>query len=225
MRKAIALSLGVMLAAACGGSKGGKDGETAAEAEVDISAIDQLKGLSTELQVGVDEMMQPITDSEAVVDQITSLPDRLDLDAQALMAMASATLENGTVEISTDLDLTAEARAEVEAVLTKLQAIVDGLKATPERAKALTAKAATAMAQVPVLATKVTTSAQAKLANPLGSAESKAQAQADIEAVAQIKGDVETQIADVQNKIAGIPAMATEALAKLTASFAGSAGT
>jgi chromosome segregation ATPase len=227
MKRTVAISSTLLLAAslvACGGSKG-KSGDTSAEAEVDLSAMDELKGLSTELQAGIDELMQPIDDSQAVIDEITALPQKLNLDAKSLMSMASATVENGTVSIDANMDLEAEARAEVEAVLGKLQAIIEGLKATPERVKLLGTKAAGAVAKVPVLATKIQTTATAKLGNPLASAESQAQAQADLDSLAQVKGDVQAQIQDVQAKIQGIPAMATEALAKLTAAFAGGAST
>jgi hypothetical protein len=211
---------------ACGGGNGGS-GETSADAEADLSAMDQLNGLSVELQAGLDTLMQPINDTQSVIDDITSMPARLNIDAASLMSMASATMESGTVSIAADFNAEAAVRAEVEAVLTKLQGIVAGLKATPERVQQMSMTLAQATAKLPVLATQVTTSAQAKLANPLGSAESKAQAQADLNAVAGVQANIQAQISDVQAKVTGIPVMATEALAKLAASFAGgaSAGT
>jgi hypothetical protein len=209
--------------AACGGSKA--EGDTAGEAKVELSGIQKLEKLSADLQAGVDQLMQPITDTQWVVDQVTSLPARLNLDAKSLLGMAKATMDSGSISISADLNLAAEAQAEVQALLERIQAIVAGLQATPERVKILTAQAGAAIAQVPVLAMGITTSAQAKLANPLASAESKAQAQADLSAVVNVQAGVEAQIQDVQNKIMGIPALATEALAKLAASFAGGAST
>jgi hypothetical protein len=213
----------VCAVAACGGSKGKGDANASGEAEVQLSGIQKLEKLSANLQAGVDQLMQPITDTQWVIDEITSLPARLNLDAGSLLGMAKATMDSGTISISADLNLAAEAQAEVQALLEKIQAIVAGLKATPERVQALTVQAGAAIAQVPVLATGISTAAQAKLANPLASAESKAQAQADLSAVVNVQASVEAQIQDVQNKIVGIPAMATEALAKLAASFAGGA--
>ncbi|MDD5308861.1 MAG: hypothetical protein PHU25_16220 [Deltaproteobacteria bacterium] len=148
------------------------------------------------------------------------MPARLNLNAKAFMGMAKATLDSGSVSISADLNLYAAAKAEVEAALNKLKGIVEGLKAAPDRVQALAVKATAAVAQVPVLATQVTTTAQATIANPFASAESKTQAQADLSGVTQIQADVTAQIQDVQNKIMGIPALAASALAKLTASFA-----
>jgi len=155
-----------------------------------------------------------------VIDDITTLPDRLGMDASALMSMVGATMEGGEVSISADMNLDAEAKAELEAVMNRLKGIVEGLKATPDRVKVMMGRVTAATAEVPVLATEVTTSANLTLSNPLASDEDKAQAQADINNVAQIKGMVEAKIQEVQNQLANIPAMATEALAKLTASFA-----
>ena len=203
--------------AACGGSS--EETKTAAEAKGTLSATDQLKALSVDLQAGMDALMQPINDTESLVNDITNLPAKLNLNATTLMSMAKATLDSGTVSISADLNLDANAKAEVEATLNKLKGIVQGLKAVPDRVQGLAAKATAALAQVPVLTAQVTTSAQATMANPFASAESKTQAQAELNGVAQIQTDVNAQIQNIQKNIAEIPTLAASALAKLAASF------
>jgi hypothetical protein len=210
-----------LLLCACGGDK--KDAGGTGEAKVELSAMDELKGLSTELQAGVDGLMAPINEVDGLINDVTSAPGRLGIDAGSLMSMDSATMSNGQVAIAADFSADAAVRAEVEAILGRLNNIVVELKATPDKVAALSAKVVEATARVPVLATGITTSAQMKLTNPLGSAEGKAQAQADLSAVAGVQADVQATIADVQNKIAGIPAMGAQALAKLTAAFAGGA--
>jgi hypothetical protein len=207
----------VLAVSACGGSSQGAN----SAADADLSPIEQLQALSTNLEAGVNNLMQPITDVEVVADQVTSLPDRLGLDLYSVMTMAKATMDRGQISVMADLGLAAEARLELETVLHQVQLIATGLKETPSRAMALLTQAGAATAQLPILATKVTTMAQAKLANPLANAASKAQAQADMAAVVNVQADVEMQISDIQAQIKGIPVLAAEALAKLAGAFAG----
>lgn len=226
MKKGI-LMVSLLLAiglVACGGSKTKTNTSADASAQVDIEPIDELQGLSSSLQASVDALMQPINDVDGLIDDITSLPTKLNLDAPSLMSMFSAQLSSdGTVEVSADITTDEMARAEIQGILARLKAIVDGLKAIPENTKMVAAQAATAVVRVPALATKVTTSANAKLVNPFGKAEDKAKAQADIQAVAGIQAGVQAQIQDIQAKVTEIPALAASALAKLTAAFAGGA--
>ncbi len=205
---------------ACGGSSGGS-GNTTAAAEVDLTPIQELQALSGNLQAGLNEVMQPINDIELAIDDMTTAPERLNMNAGAFMEMARSTAGSGQISISAGSEISAEARAELEATLFRLQRIVAGLKATPEKVAQLTAQASVAMAQVPALAAKVTTSAQASIANPMASVESKAQAQVDLEAVTGIQADVSAQIGEMQQKFSEIPAMATQAFAKLTSTLSG----
>jgi hypothetical protein len=212
-------------AAACGGSKGeaktAGEAKAAGQAKVNLSTMDQLKGLSTDLQAQLDTLMAPVNEVDALVNQITSMPSRLGVDSKALLATAKATVENGKVAVSADISSDAAVRAEVEQVLGKLKKTVDGLKAIPTNAKNLVAKAAQALVAVPVLGAKVTFEANVKLSNPFGAPLAKEQAQADIQSVAQVQAEVQGKIQQVQQKVVGLPTLATSALAKLAASFAG----
>jgi tRNA A22 N-methylase len=60
------------------------------------------------------------------------------------------------------------------------------------------------------------------MSNPFGDASAKAKAKADLDAVKSVQADVTKAIEGVQGKVGTIPGMATDALAKLTASFAAS---
>ncbi len=94
-------------------------------------------------------------------------------------------------------------------------------KATFDSGKVeLKLKADVGAEKVPVLASKVTASATAASANPFGSADAKAKGTADLANVKQVQADAMKSINDLQAKLAGIPAMATKALAKASASFA-----
>ena len=209
-------------AAACGGSKGEAKGAADAQAQgqADVPAMDQLKFISADLQAHLNALMAPINETDALITQITSMPQRLNLNMKSLLGMAKATVDSGQIAISADFNADAMVRAEVEGVLGRLKAIVDGLRAMPQNAQVLTAKAASAMVAVPALGTKVTAEATLKLNNPFGKPEVKAQAQADLQSLAQVQADVQNTIQQVQQQVMGLPAMATSALAKLTAAFA-----
>lgn len=205
--------------AGCGG--GSQEPNTPnAKASVELTPMEELKAIPKDLDAEVASLTKPVDDVQAIIDDLTNLPKKHGLTAAELMGMAKATFDNGKVEVKLNADVSAEAKAEVEATLNKLNATVTALKATPDKVAALTTKAVAATAKVPVLATKISTSASVTVSNPFGSAEGKAKAQAELDSVKQVQADVTKSIEDVQGKITGIPAMATGALAKLTASFA-----
>ena len=206
-----------VLPAGCGGGqkKTRTDG-----AEVELTAMQQLQAVSTDLQAGVDRLMAPINETQRIIDHITAMPGRLGIDAGSLMGMCKSSFQSGQLDFDANISAAAEVQAEVMGVLARLNHIVAELKATPQKVTALGQQAVEATAKVPLLATQVATSANVTLANPFSSAEDKAQAQADMNAVNQVKGEVMTKISEIQAKVTGIPAMATEALAKLGAAFA-----
>jgi hypothetical protein len=150
------LVLGIAVAA-CGGGKGEAKGS--ADAKVDVAPMDQLKGLSVDLQGQLDALMSPINEIDALVEQITSMPKRLNVNAKDLMAMCKVSLDGGQVQLSAEMNADAMVKAEVEGVLAKLKGIADGLKAIPQNTQALAAKAAAALVQVPALGAQVTGSA------------------------------------------------------------------
>lgn len=207
----------------CGGDKKSSQTQTQADAaggaQVEMSAMDKLNGLSAELQAGVDALMAPINETQQLIDHITAMPARLGIDAKSLMGMCSGTLQSGQVSFSADISADAAVQAEVHGVLERLNYIVAGLKAIPENVKALGQSAVSATAKVPVLATQVTTSANVTLANPFAKPEVKAQAQADMNAVNQVQAEVSAKVSEVQATIMGIPTMAIDALAKFAAAF------
>ncbi len=207
-----------LAAGACGGSH--NDAKSADSAQKDLSSMDQLKAIPTDLSASVSDLMKPLDDTQNVIDEVTSMPSRLGISASDMMAMAKATIDNGDVSVKVNGDVSDDARAQIAASLKKLKGVVQGLKAAPEKVAALTKKLVEVTAKLPVLATKVSAESQVAIANPFGSADSKAKAKADLESVKQVQADVQKQVSDAQAKVTGIPALATGALAKLTASFA-----
>ena len=218
---AISILSGLTFLAGCGGgAANAEDPKTpGAKASIELSAMDELKAIPTDLTAEVAALTKPIDDMQAAIDDLGALPKKHGLAASEIMAMAKGTFDNGKVEVKLKADVSAEAKADVEAALKKLAGAVTALKATPEKVASLTTKVATATAKVPVLASKVTATATAASANPFGSADAKAKGTADLASVKQVQADAMKSISDVQAKLAGIPAIATSALAKASASF------
>jgi DNA repair ATPase RecN len=217
------LLLGLSLVAfGCAGSKN-KEASTAETTKADISPMDQLKAIPDDLNNDVNGLMQPIDDTQATIDQVTSIPKRYKLNAKDVMGMASASISSGQVNVNFDAaaNVQDDAKAEVNTAITRLVGVVNGLKATPDRVAALTQKLGTVSAKVPVLATRATSEATVTVSNPFASAEAKTKAKADIENVKQMQATITKTVQDTQAKISGVPAMATTALGKITKAFAG----
>lgn len=223
-RASLLFLLSVSLVAPLAGcSKKDKDSnnpdEAAAEGEVD--PLVELQAIPAQIQAEVDMVLQPITDVDVVIDQVTSMPQTLGLDAASLRGLAKASFENG--EVSVNLDITADAKAEVEAVLVKIKGIATGLKETPERVKTATGNIVTIGTKATGLVTKLTAKYQAKLSNPLLKAEAKAKIQAELDIVVALDADIKTTITEAKSTVTSLPDKGKEALLKLTAAFSGSA--
>jgi hypothetical protein len=219
---AISILCGLALVTGCGGggAASGEDPKSpSAKASIELSSMDELKAISTDLTAEVAALTKPIDDIQAAIDEIGALPKKHGIAASAVKALAKGTFENGTVDVKLKADVSADVKADVEASLKKLAGAVTALKATPDKVAALTTKVAAATAKVPVLASKVTATATATSANPFGGADAKAKASADLANVKQVQAEAMKSISDVQAKLAGIPALATSALAKASASF------
>lgn len=221
---AMVLGAGALSQIACGGgSAAAKGGAEAPKAET--SALEDLKAIPQQISTEVDTVMQPVNDVDAAVEGVTSLPKKLKLDAKQVMAMAKATVDSGKVEIKADAKIDETAKAELEAALKKLSDVVQGLKATPERTAKLAGNVTAAVAKVPVLAGKVTAQSSVTVANPFASSDTKAKAQADLADVKTATADVQKKLSEAQTKVGELPNLATKALAKVTASFAGGGAT
>lgn len=201
--------------------KGTNNPDDAADAETEGDPLEELQAIPTEIQAEVDMVLQPITDVDVVIEQFTSIPTRYNVDAASLQGLAKASLDGG--EVSVELDVEADAKAEIEQMLTTVQGIGTGLEQTPERAAKATKNIVALGAKAAALATKLQTKYQAKLSNPFTKAEEKAKIQAELDTVIQLNADIKGTVADAKTTVTSIPSKGTEAMAKLTAAFAGGA--
>jgi hypothetical protein len=221
-RLTLALTLVTLTVAPLGCEKKDKGTQNPDEAsESDKDPLEQLKGIPTEIQAEVDGVLKPITDVDVVIDQVSTMPSRLGVDAAALRGMASASLTNGEVAIKVDASITEEAKAEIQGVLDTVKGIGIGLKETPQRATVATKNILALGAKSAALVAKLTAKYQAKLSSPLTKAEEKLKIQAELDGVVKLDADIKAVIGDAKSTVTALPAKGTEALAKITAAFAG----
>ena len=188
------------------------------------SAMEELQAIPADLRAEVDKLTKPIDDVDAVVDQLTGLPKKYDINASALAAAVQGVLRGETVKMKLGASLGDDATRELTAAMTKLKGAVAALKETPERVGLLMKKIGVMAGRVPILAAKVGADSATTIANPFADAAAKAKAQADVQNAKQVGQDVVKVVTDTQAKLVAIPKKASGALAKLTAAFAGGDG-
>ena len=199
--------------------KGTNNPDEAAESDVDPLA--ELQSIPERIQAEIDLVLQPINDVDVVIDQVTTMPGRFGIDASGLTSLASASLSDGSVSV--DLDVEADVKAEIETLLQTVQGIAVGLKEMPERATNATKNIVTLGGKAAALSAALTAKYQAKLANPLLKADSKAELQAELDGVIKLDAEIKGIVNDAKATVTALPAKGTEAMAKLTAAFAGGA--
>lgn len=213
MLAAVALSL--VPTVGCGGGGGATKGGEAAEK----SAMEELQAIPAELDAEVNKLMAPIDGVQAMLDQLSALPGKTGLSTKDLIGHVKGIMDGQPMP--TVAGVKEEGKAELDGFLAKVKQFKEDIAAVPDRVTSLTATCVSLTAKVPVLAGKVTASATAVAANPFAAAEEKAKAKADAEAVAGVQQQISAKISETQQKITGIPGMATAATAKFLAALAG----
>ena len=216
-------------ATACGKSKKGDaevpGGDGGASAEVAGpaaptygTAVEEAKDLPNQLTAQVDWVAQPITDAGTLAADLQSLKSSIGLDASQFSAMANAAFKDGKVEISADIEMSAEQRAELEATLQKLANIGPALESVPARAKQATGDVLKLALKAPTVARKAAKEIKGEMQSADG--EAKVKLQADLQVIKTMPGKIKGEIGAAKTKIMGLPKEAADATAKLTASFA-----
>ncbi len=173
--------------------------------------VKQLESIPGRIQTQIDVVMQPITDANQVIADVQSMPQRLGINAGELKVAAKASLEAASVQV--DFKVGGQAQAEVHAILEKIKGMGTGLKEMPKRAQVAVKNVVSLGAQATKMATKI----QAKANAGRGK---KAEAnKANAQVAAALLNQVEGQVTEAKTTLMGLPAKATQTLARLTASF------
>jgi hypothetical protein len=191
-----------------------KDAATSDDAaKGEQNPVDELKGMSDELQKDIDGIMQPINDAETVSTDIDNLVKKYGIKASDLKVMGKTALDGGEVTLSADIK--PEAKDDVMALMAKIKGIGTGLTQAPDKVQALLAKLPAKLANVPVLYGKAQASLQVKANNPFGNADEKKKAKDDLASLDKIKTDTMTKVQNIKTQVTGLPQKASEAMAKL----------
>ncbi len=213
-----------------------KDGETTDPEEGSDEKqdpVEALKQVPADIQGEIDLVLKPITDGEKLMTDIETAPERLKISVGDLKGMLKAAFdadvkadaEGASVDVNVDLsalDVTAEARAELQSMIGLVRDIKTGLLATPETVVVATKNIVGHGARATGLATKATASIQAKLTFAQG--DKKAELEQQLQDIQTLTADIQTTVTDAKATVTELPAKATEMGANLAASFAASAG-
>jgi hypothetical protein len=181
--------------------------------------FDQLQDMPNQVNAKIDWVKQPLADASALGEEFSAIQAKYSLDIKALGGMASAAFVDGKVEISADVSIAADAKADIEAFLGKVKAAGEGVIGIAGRAKT----AAGAVSKMALKAPGVALKATGHLKNELKVAtdDAKAQIQANIELVPKLTADVKAMVPDAVGKIKAIPGESTGVITELKAAFAG----
>jgi hypothetical protein len=223
-RATLLVALGALIVvpnAGCKKKDKSENPDEAAEAAVD--PLEELKGIPGQIQAEVDGVLQPINDIDVVIDQMAAIPGKYEIDAASLTGMVKGSFDGGKAEVSADVNVSEEAKAEIQTLLQTAGGIATGLKELPKRSVSATKNIVALGAKAGVLVGKLQAKYQAKLSSPFTKAEEKAKIQGELNMVLKLQGDIKATIGDAKATVMGVPAKGTEALSKITAAFAGGA--
>jgi len=186
---------------ACGGAQRGGDGQQG------DSALDELTAIPAQLAASADKVLEPVNRTDAMLMQLETLPDKLQI-AKDDYVEALTTLLAGEVP-KTPTGLTGAAQQEWRDFVDNFIGAKRGIVEAPDAAKAFAGDLITATAKVPVLAAKAKAEIELEKAklkvNPFASSAAKAEVQAQEQRLDGVVADVEAKIAELQDKVVGLP--------------------
>jgi len=198
---------------ACGGAQGSGDGQQGE------SALDQLTAMPAQLAASADKVLEPINRTDAILVQLETLPDKLGI-AKDDYVEALTTLLAGQAP-KTPTGLTGAAQQEWRDFVNNFIGVKRGIVGAPDAAKAFAADLLAAAAKVPALAAKAKAEMEVEKArlkvNPFASSAAKAEVLAKEKRLNSVVADVEAKIAELQQKVTGLPKRAQSSVQTLVA--------
>jgi hypothetical protein len=179
----------------------------------------ELNDLPNQINAQVDWVSQPLRDASALGDEFTAIQTKYNIDAKTLGSMASVAFTDGKIEISANVEIAAEAKADVEALLGKIKAAGEAVLTIPKRATKASGAISKMTLKVPAMGAKATSYLKKEIAN--ATAEAKASLEANLTAIPELTVKVKAVIPESVNKVKAIPTDAKATIMELKAAFAG----
>ena len=205
--------------AACDKGGGGSSAPSEGPAKPEYErAFDEFSDLPNQMTAQVEWAAEPIDNAVLLADEISALRTKLNLDPAAFKSMCSVAFEGGTIEIGAVTQVE-EAKAEIEALLAKIQQVGKDLAGVPGRAKTAGQAISKMVLSTPKLVLKATKELSGQLTAAVG--DGAVQVKADIETVKKLPAEVKTQAVAAKDVLAELPKKAQQATTNLMAAMAG----
>ena len=199
---------------ACGGAQ--RSGSAPPNNEP--SSLEKLKTISDQLTKSADRVTAPIDALDAVLAQIETLPDKLQVARDDYVEVLSSVLAGKPVTFPSGL--TGAAKQELQGFVNNFESATQGVRNIPDNAKSFVVELGAALVEIPVLAAKAKAEIkykQTKLAlNPFSSASEKRQVDAEASELATIEADAKNKVAALQEKTTGLPQRASASVGEFT---------
>jgi hypothetical protein len=229
LMSALVLALGSAMAmTACGGGTpsadsggGDKPSDSGGPASTGDPVADT-KAIVDNLQKEVDDLLQPIKDSDATLDSIGKLPADLKsakgFNKAKLMAGLQAVIGGGDLDVETLGLADADAKAKVTDRVTKLKALVASVKGMDDGAAKIAKDFADALPKVAANIAKAIGPLMAKTKAPFGvSKEDKDKATADMATLTALKDSFPVKVDGWKKDLVDVAAKAKTLPAKFAA--------
>jgi len=206
--------------AGCGGGGGGGSMTPPAAPEYE-NPYDELKDMPAQIDAQIKWVTEPIAEAHAAGAEFKALAAELELSADQITAMGTASFKDGKAEVSADLSIDVEAKAKLEASLAQIVEISASLKTIPKRATKVVMKLGKYPLKVPGMAKKATAHLKAEL--DAASGEMKAEISGQITGIADLQAEIIGKAKASVGDVKALPAASADEIKQLGLAFAGKA--
>lgn len=200
------LAASLALVACGGGKKSSKSGGG------DTDAFAELQAIPAQVDAKVAAVTSPVDTVDEMLEQMKTLPGKLDISEEQFGELINGALSEQEVAIPESVQ--GQNREQLTQFLGNVRGFQQNLMGTPAAAKDLLGELGTTSARIPALATEVSTSAAATLANPLASKKDKDAAKQKQTDAKRLQKEAQARVKSAQDKVGGLPARATVAINK-----------